>query len=44
DNCSAYFQDYLLEQIDCPLVLGLDTVDRLFPHLAMAQDFFGMLR
>ncbi|MEQ8999064.1 MAG: AAA-like domain-containing protein [Coleofasciculus sp. B1-GNL1-01] len=44
DNCSAYFQDYLLEQIDSPLVLGLDTVDRLFPHLAIAQDFFGMLR
>ncbi|MEQ8756625.1 MAG: AAA-like domain-containing protein [Coleofasciculus sp. G1-WW12-02] len=44
DNCSAYFQDYLLEQIDSPLVLGLDTVDRLFPHLPIAQDFFGMLR
>jgi len=44
DNCSAYFQDYLLEQIDCPLVLGLDTVDRLFSHLPIAQDFFGMLR
>jgi hypothetical protein len=44
DNCSAYFQEYLLERIDCPLVLGLDAVDRLFPHLAMAQDFFGMLR
>ncbi|HBL14227.1 MAG TPA: hypothetical protein DD379_23135 [Cyanobacteria bacterium UBA11162] len=44
DNCSAYFQEFLLEQIDCPLVLGLDTVDRLFPYLAMAQDFLGMLR
>ncbi len=44
DNCSAYLQECILEQIDCPLVLGLDTVDRLFPHLAMAQDFFGMLR
>ncbi|MEQ8386962.1 MAG: AAA-like domain-containing protein [Coleofasciculus sp. A1-SPW-01] len=44
DNCSAYFQDYLLEQIDRPLVLGLDTVDRLFTHLPIAQDFFGMLR
>ena len=44
DNCSAYFQDYLLEQIDRPIVLGLDTVDRLFTHLPIAQDFFGMLR
>lgn len=44
DNCTAYFEEYLLGEIDCPLVLGLDDVDRLFPYTEVIEDFFGMLR
>ena len=44
DNCTVYFEEYLLPQIDCPLVLGLDEVDRIFPYNQVVEDFFGMLR
>ncbi|MBD2364247.1 AAA-like domain-containing protein [Anabaena minutissima FACHB-250] len=43
-NCTAYFEEYLLPQIDCPLVLGLDESDRLFNYPEIAPDFFGLLR
>jgi hypothetical protein len=43
-NCTAYFEEYLLPQIDSPLVLGLDEVDRIFPYPEIAPDFFGLLR
>ena len=43
-SCSAYFENYLLPQIQKPLVLGLDEVDRLFNYPAIAEDFFGLLR
>jgi len=44
DKCTAYFEECLLEEIDQPLVLGLDEVDRVFPHRAIADDFFALLR
>ncbi|ELR99511.1 AAA-like domain-containing protein [Gloeocapsa sp. PCC 73106] len=44
DNCTVYFEEYLLPGIDCPLVLGLDQVDRIFPHAGVIEDFLGMLR
>ncbi|MBW4695557.1 MAG: AAA-like domain-containing protein [Lyngbya sp. HA4199-MV5] len=43
-NCKAYFEQYLLQKIDTPLVLGLDEVDRVFEHRQIAEDFFGLLR
>jgi len=43
-NCKAYFEQYLLREMDCPLVLGLDEVDRVFEHRHIAEDFFGLLR
>jgi AAA-like domain/Bacterial regulatory proteins, luxR family len=43
-NCTAYFEEYLLPQINSPIVLGLDEVDRLFQYPDIAQDFFGLLR
>lgn len=43
-NCTIYFEDHLLSQLDQPLVLALDDVDRIFPYPKIAQDFFGMLR
>ena len=44
DNCTAYFEEYLLETIDSPLVLGLDEVDCIFQYPEIAADFFGLLR
>ena len=34
----------MLPELDAPLVLGLDEVDRVFEHEAIAGDFFGLLR
>src|ERR671933_108561 len=44
DNCTAYFEEYLLAEIDQPLALGLDEVDLVFEHPEIASDFFAMLR
>jgi hypothetical protein len=43
-NTTDYFENYLLAQLDCPLVLALDEVDRVFQYPAIASDFFGLLR
>ncbi|HEY9600836.1 MAG TPA: AAA-like domain-containing protein, partial [Allocoleopsis sp.] len=39
-----YFERYLLAQCDKPLVLGLDNVDKIFPHEEIAVGFLGLLR
>ncbi|MBD2001008.1 AAA-like domain-containing protein [Leptolyngbya sp. FACHB-541] len=44
DNCTAYFEEYLLTEINSPLALGLDEVDCVFQHPEIAADFFGLLR
>ncbi|MBW4579959.1 MAG: AAA-like domain-containing protein [Tildeniella nuda ZEHNDER 1965/U140] len=44
DNCTAYFEDYLLPSITSPLTLCLDEVDMVFNHPNVASDFFGLLR
>lgn len=43
-NCTNYFEKYLLPEINTSLALGLDAVDRIFPHEKVADDFFGLLR
>ncbi|MEL7246251.1 MAG: AAA-like domain-containing protein, partial [Cyanobacteria bacterium J06573_2] len=43
-NCTAYFEEYLLSEINLPVVLALDEVDRIFPHTHVVEDFLGMLR
>lgn len=43
-NCTDYFEEYLLTEIDCPLVLALDEVDQIFSYPQVAEDFLGMLR
>jgi hypothetical protein len=43
-KCTKYFQTYLLQENQSPLVLGLDDVDLLFPHLSIAHEFFSLLR
>jgi hypothetical protein len=44
DNCTVYFEEYLLTLNEGSLVLGLDEVDRLFPCTDVVEDFLGMLR
>jgi hypothetical protein len=44
DNCTAYFEEYLLATLKKPLVLGFDDVDRLFPYSEIVEDFLGLLR
>ncbi|MBD2385948.1 AAA-like domain-containing protein [Cylindrospermum sp. FACHB-282] len=44
DNCTVYFEEYLLAEIDCPVILGLDQVDRVFAYTEVIEDFLGMLR
>ena len=43
-SCTLYFQDYLLEQIETPLVLALDEVNQIFEHPQVAKDFLPLLR
>ncbi len=43
-NCTEYIEDYLLQSIHAPLVLGLDDVERIFTYPHIAQDFFPLLR
>jgi hypothetical protein len=44
DKTTAYFEECLLEEIDSPLVVSLDGVDRIFPYRDLADDFFSLLR
>jgi hypothetical protein len=44
DSCTTYFEEYLLQELTRPFVLGLDETDRLFQFPDIATEFFGMLR
>lgn len=44
DNCTVYFDDYLLPETDTPIVISLDNVERLFLYQEVAKDFCGLLR
>ncbi|MBD2164951.1 AAA-like domain-containing protein [Calothrix membranacea FACHB-236] len=44
DKTTAYFEECILEEIDTPLVVSLDGVDRIFPYPDIAEDFFSLLR
>jgi transcriptional regulator with XRE-family HTH domain len=43
-SCNDYFESYLLNAVESPLLLVLDEVNVLFNHPKIASDFFGMLR
>ncbi|MEM6353970.1 MAG: AAA-like domain-containing protein [Cyanobacteria bacterium P01_D01_bin.14] len=43
-SCTEYFEEYVLQQTDRPIVLAIDNVDRLFPHTEVAANFFSLLR
>ncbi|AOW98713.1 hypothetical protein BJP34_03955 [Moorena producens PAL-8-15-08-1] len=44
DNCTTYFEEYLLESLETPLVLCLDDLDRVFQHQDIAEGFVPLLR
>jgi hypothetical protein len=41
---TIYFEEYLLEEIDGPLVLALDELNQVFEHPKIAEDFLPLLR
>ncbi|WP_013324115.1 AAA-like domain-containing protein [Gloeothece verrucosa] len=43
-SCTFYFKNYLLKQINHPLILVLEEVDCLFEYPQLAQEFFPLLR
>jgi len=43
-SCTLYFQDYLLESINIPLILALDEVNQIIEHPQVAKDFLPLLR
>jgi hypothetical protein len=43
-SCTNYFQDYLLAQINSPLVLAVDEVNEIFQYPQIARDFLSLLR
>ena len=44
ENCSAYFEECLLPDLNTPIVLGLDELDRVFPYSNVAKEFLMLLR
>ena len=44
DKCTSYFEEYLLPQIDVPIVIGIENLERVFPYQEVATDFCSLLR
>ncbi|MDJ0534824.1 MAG: AAA-like domain-containing protein [Xenococcaceae cyanobacterium MO_207.B15] len=44
DNCTVYFEEYLLAETHGAISIALDNIDRLFSYEEIIEDFFGMLR
>ena len=40
-SCTEYFEQYLLAELNLPLVLCLDEVDRIFAYPEVAAEFLG---
>ncbi|MEB3278626.1 MAG: AAA-like domain-containing protein [Lyngbya sp.] len=43
-SCTIYFQGYLFQQIDSPIVLALDEINQLFEYPSLARDVLVLLR
>ncbi|MEC4817085.1 MAG: AAA-like domain-containing protein [Scytonema sp. PMC 1069.18] len=43
-SCSSYLRNYILPQLDSPLVLALDEVNQIFEHPQVAKEFLPLLR
>jgi|GEM_PF-3490444 len=44
DNTTEYFENYLLQNHQPPLVLAIDNFDRIFKYADIETDFCGLLR
>ncbi|MEG5063794.1 AAA-like domain-containing protein [Microcoleus sp. B3-A4] len=43
-SCTIYFENYLLQQIDSPIVLAINEINRVFERTNIAQDFLSVIR
>ncbi|NER79157.1 MAG: hypothetical protein F6K42_06160 [Leptolyngbya sp. SIO1D8] len=43
-SCSAYLEDYILNQIDGNLVIALDELNELFQYAEISSEFLPLLR
>ena len=43
-SCTAYIQNYILQQLEKPLILSLDQLHLIFEHTEVAQEFLPLLR
>jgi hypothetical protein len=43
-SCTLYIRNYILEQIESPLVLALDDLQQVFEYPLVAKDFLPLLR
>ena len=43
-SATLYFEEYLFERVDGPIVLALNEVNRVFEHPEIARDFLPLLR
>ncbi|WP_413161104.1 AAA-like domain-containing protein [Capilliphycus salinus ALCB114379] len=43
-SCTLYFQSYLFEQINSPIVLALDELNQLFEYPSLRRDLLVLLR
>ncbi len=43
-SCTMYFENYLLAEIETPIVLVLNEVNRVFERTNIAQEFLPLLR
>jgi len=44
DNCTDYFEKYLLKGNEQPLIVAIDNFDRVFNYPDIETDFCGLLR
>ena len=44
DNCTVYFEEYILAETTEAIAFALDNIDKLFAYEGVIEDFFGMLR
>jgi len=42
-SCKLYFEQYLLEQLNVPLLLAVNELNRVFEYPSIGQDFLSML-
>jgi len=43
-SCKLYFEECVLKQLNIPLVLAVNELNRVFEYPSIAQDFLSMLR